>query len=109
MSTAFDEQVITGLKPPSKWNLIAINNDITAFDEVVWILTKALGMSESVAAEITVKIDREGQAKCNPKPMSRGLAELQLSKVNECKAQLALMYPQRSIQIMMLKFIIKED
>lgn len=109
MSTAFDEQVITGLKPPSKWNLIAINNDITAFDEVVWILTKALGMSESVAAEITVRIDREGQAKCNPKPMSRGLAELQLAKINQCKSQLAQMNPFRAIQVMALKFIIKED
>lgn len=109
MSTAFDEQVITGLKPPSRFNLWALNNDITAFDEVVWILTKALGMSESVASEITLKINREGKAKCNPKPMSRGLAELQLARVNQCKSQLAQMNPFRAMQVMALKFIIKED
>lgn len=109
MSTAFDEEVITGLKPPQKYNLWTINNDLTSFDEVVYILTKSFGMSESVAAEITMKVDKEGKAKCNPKPMSKGLAELQLAKVNECKAQLAMMIPVRAVQIMMLKFVIKED
>lgn len=109
MSTVFEEEVITGLKEPKKYNLWAINNDLTAWDEVVFILTRAFGMSESVASEITFKVDREGKAKCNPKPMSRGLAEAQLMKVEEVKRQLAQMYPFRSMQIMMLKFVIKED
>lgn len=109
MSTALDEEVTTRFKEPPKFNLWAINNDLTSFDEVVFILTRAFGMSESVASEITMKVDREGKAKCNPKPMSRGLAEAQLAKVNGVKAQLATMYPFRSMQIMMLKFVIKED
>ena len=109
MSVAFDEEVTTKLKPPAKFNIWAINNDLTAFDEVVFILTRAFGMSESVASEITFKVDREGKAKCNPKPMSRGLAEAQLAKVNGVKKQLASMYPFRSVQIMMLQFVIKED
>lgn len=109
MSTALDERTITGLKPPLKFNIFALNNDLTAFDEVVYILVKAFNMSESVAAEITVKVDTEGKAKCNPKPMSKGLAELQLAKVNTCKATLAMMIPTRAMQIMMLKFVVKED
>lgn len=109
MTTAFDEEVTTKLKNPPKFNLWAINNDFTSFDEVVFILVSAFNMSESVAAEITLKVDREGKAKCNPKPMSRGLAEAQLAKVNETKAQLAKLIPIRSEQIMMLKFVMKED
>lgn len=75
MSTDIQERVTTkeGLKPPLKYNVIALNNDLTSFDEVVFILTRAFNMSESVAAEITMKVDREGQAKCNPKPMSKNL------------------------------------
>lgn len=109
MSVVFEEETITKLKPPSKYNIWAINNDLTSWDEVVWILVQAFGMSESVASEITFKVDREGKAKCNPKPLSKGLAELQLQKVNECKISLAKMFPQRALQIMMLKFTMKED
>jgi len=111
MSTDIQERIDTkeGLKAPTKWNILAINNDLTSFDEVVFILVQAFNMSESVAAEITVKVDREGKAKCNPKPMSKGIAEAQLAKVNEVKSRLAQMIPSRGSQIMMLKFIIKED
>jgi ATP-dependent Clp protease adapter protein ClpS len=111
MSVIIEEKIDVkeDLKAPSKWNLFALNNDLTAFDEVVFILTHALNMSTSVASEITVKIDQEGRAKLNPKPMSQGLAQAQLDKVNATKRQLATMRPFRASQIMMLKFMIKED
>ena len=111
MSYAIEEtpDVDTKFKAPLKYNLWALNNDFTSFDEALFILTRACNMSESVAAEITLKIDREGKAKVNPKPMSLGLAQVLLSKVNEVKAQFARAYPIRAPQIMMLKFMIKED
>ena len=109
MSVTFQEEVITKFKKPAKYNVIALNNDDTAFDEVVYILVKAFSMSESVAAEITLKIDREGSAKCNPRPLSKGLAEVQLARANEVKVELSRLIPFRASQIMMLRFIVKED
>lgn len=111
MSVVIEEKVDVSedLKPPRKYNLFAINNDFTSFDEVVFILTRALGMSESVAAELTHIVDKEGKAKLNPKPMTRDIAEAYLNKINETKRALASLHSFRSAQIMMLKFIIKED
>jgi len=111
MSVEIQERVKIdeGLQVPRKFNLFAINNDYTSFDEVVWILTHALGMSESVAAELTRQVDREGQAKLNPKPLPRDLAEALLTKINDTKRTLAGMYPFRSAQVMMLKFVVRED
>lgn len=109
MSVTFEEETVTKFKSPPKFNILAINNDHTSFDEVVIILVKAFNMTESVAAEITAKVDKEGKAKCNPKPISKGLAEVQLAKVNDVKVQLARMMPFRSGQIMMLKFVIEEE
>lgn len=111
MSVAIEETTKTKLKKPPKFNIWALDNDITSFNEVVWILTRAFNMSESVAAELTTKIDREGRAKVNPKPMSKGLAEAQLDKVNNLKRQLAqiLGHIGRDKAVMALKFIIKED
>lgn len=115
MSVVIDEEttVETKLKPPTKFNLWALNNDITSFEEVIWILTTAFGMSSSVAGELARKVDSEGRAKVNPKPMSKALAQIQLDKVNDKKRELA--YSQvskllgRTRAIMELKFIIKED
>lgn len=111
MSVEIQERVRVdeGLQAPRKFNLFAINNDYTSFDEVVWILTHALGMSESVAAELTMKVDREGRAKLNPKPMPKDLAEALLTKINDTKRTLASMNPFRANQVMMLKFVVKED
>jgi ATP-dependent Clp protease adapter protein ClpS len=111
MSVEIQERVRTdeGLKAPPRFNLWAINNDYTSWDEVVFILTRALGMSESVANELTNKIDKEGKAKLNPKPMTKDIAEAYLAKVNETKRTLATMMPFRANQIMMLKFMVKED
>jgi ATP-dependent Clp protease adapter protein ClpS len=66
-------------------------------------------MSESVAVELTMKVDKEGKAKLNPKPMTYDVANAYLSKLNDTKRQLAGMIPFRSAQIMMLKFVVKED
>ena len=73
MSVIIEERVDIKeeLKKPPRFNTFAINNDITAFDEVVFILTKALNMSESVAAELTRQVDREGRARLNLRPLSR--------------------------------------
>lgn len=113
MSIEVQERVNTKtqLKSPPRYNIWALDNDITAFNEVVFILVKSFGMSESVAAELAVKIDQEGKAKVNPKPMSRGLAQAQLDKINTIKRQFAHTYALglRKKEIMTLKFIIKED
>jgi ATP-dependent Clp protease adapter protein ClpS len=111
MSIDIQERIATKdeLKVPPRFNIWAINNDFTSWDEVVFILTRALGMSESVASELTNKIDKEGKAKLNPKPMTKDIAEAYLAKVNETKRTLASMNPFRANQVMMLKFIVKED
>lgn len=109
MSVVLDEEVTTGLKVPKKYNIFAINNDYTSFDEVVFILVQALNMAPSVAAEITREVDSVGRAKVNPKPMSKGLAEAQLERINSTKTALAQMIPGRKSQIMMLKFEVRPE
>jgi ATP-dependent Clp protease adapter protein ClpS len=109
MSISIEERVDVTYDKPKKFNLFAINNDYTSWDEVVFILTRALGMSESVAGELTSQIDKEGKAKLNPKPMTKDIAEAYLAKINETKSLLAKMNPFRANQVMMLKFMVKED
>lgn len=111
MSTIIEERVTTQtkLKAPSKYNIWAIDNNLTSFAEVVFILVQSFGMSEGEAAKLTVKVDIEGKAKVNPKPMSKGLAEAQLDKIQNVKRALSQVRSNRASEVMMLKFIIKED
>ena len=111
MSIAIETKVETKIKlqAPKKYNIWAIDNDQTAFDEVVFILVQAFSMTVSVASELTCKIDIEGKAKVNPKPMSKGLAQAQLDKINTIKRGLSQMNIFRKKEVMMLKFTIKED
>ena len=113
MSIAIDEdiKIKEKLQTPKKYNIWALDNDHTAFNEVVYILVKSFNMSEGVASELTTKIDREGKAKVNPRPMSKGLAQAQLDKINNIKRYFAeaFLLGTRKKEIMMLKFIIKED
>lgn len=113
MSIAIEESITTKtkLKPPKKYNIWALNNDITSFDEVVWILVNALNINPSVAAELTIKVDREGKARVNEKPMSKGIAEAALTKVKVVQRTFAEthMAGSRKGAIMELKFIVKES
>lgn len=111
MSITLDERIETKIvtKVPKKYNLWALNNDLTAYDEVIWILTNALGMNPSVAAELTLKVDSDGRAKLNPSPLSYGLAQAYLNKLNDAKRRLASQHLIRRSEIMELKFITKED
>lgn len=111
MSVVIEETTDTKekLQPPKKFNIWCLDNDRTTFDEVIAILVNAFNMSRGVAAELTRKVNNEGRAKVNPKPMSKGIAQAQLNKVNSIKRTLAERIPFRSKEIMMLKFIIKED
>lgn len=111
MSFAIDEQVKTKIKlaEPTKYNLWALNNDLTSFDEVVMILVMALKINPSVAGELTLKIDKEGRAKLNPQPLSYNVAQALLTKLNDTKRLLASHSPHRRQAIMELKFITKEN
>lgn len=111
MSVILEDKTDTKIKlqPPLKYNIWALDNDATAFDEVVAILVRSTGVSPSVAAELTRKVDTEGKAKVNPRPLPRGLADAQLNKINNVKRALAKAIPFREKPIMMLKFIVKAD
>ena len=111
MSVVIDESIETKekLEVPKKYNIWALDNDYTSFDEVGFILINAFNMSVGVASELTRKVDNEGGAKVNPKPMSKEIAQAQLNKVNNIKIAFAKSRPFRANEIMMLKFIIKED
>jgi ATP-dependent Clp protease adapter protein ClpS len=113
VSTIIEERIdtTTKVKPPKRYNIWAIDNDFTSFDEVVYVLTKSFGMNKAVAAELTTKVDQEGKAKVNPKPMSRALAQAQMQRINDVKRHLAdsFMMGLRKKEIMMLKFTLKED
>lgn len=114
MSVEFDERVEVREKihPPKKFNIWTMNNDLTSFDEVVMILVKGAGLSESEAAALTIKVDTEGKAKVNKKPVSKNVAMALYKRLNDTKRAVSLI---REVQygrgraVMELKFVVKED
>lgn len=111
MSFEHDASVIEKVKlvPPKKYNVLAMNNDITSYDEVVYIISKAFSIPEGEAFKIARVVDMEGRAKCNKKPLSKNLADMQLQIINSIKLDLIRKIPSRAQAIGLLKFTLKED
>lgn len=111
MTTIFEEKTTTkvNIKSPSKYNVVAYDNDVTSFDEVVFILVGATKMSLTRARDLTVTIDTVGKAKINEEPLTKAIADLQLKALQNVKEGLASKIPYRRDAIMQLKFkVIKE-
>ncbi len=56
-----EEQETEGALP---WNVILYNDDVHSFNEVVFQVQKAVGVSSEIAFEITMEAHTKGQAVC---------------------------------------------
>lgn len=85
----------------SQYNVIMHDNDVTSFEEVVFILCAVFGKSESEAEALTRQIDSQGSAVCGV--YDEEIADTKITMVEETKQALISMVPHRRDAIAALK------
>lgn len=88
-----------------QYNVIVHNNDITNYDEVIFIISKVFDKSDEEAFEIARKVDTEGKGLCGT--YDKEVAEAKLVTVQLAKDFLSRDYPNRAIAINALKFTLE--
>lgn len=71
----------TELKPPSRYQVILMNDDFTTMDFVVEVLRDFFSMSEEQAAQIMLAVHKQGKAVCGT--YSKDVAETKAEQVNQ--------------------------
>jgi ATP-dependent Clp protease adaptor protein ClpS len=56
------DQILTNIKPPSRYKVIVLNDDYTPMEFVIAMLVTVFKHEESSALELTMKIHNEGAA-----------------------------------------------
>lgn len=88
------------------YNVIVHNNDVTSYDEVIFIVSKVFNKSEEESFEIARKVDTNGRGVCGT--YDEETANAKLYTVDMAKEYLCREFPHRSIQIRALKFTKEE-
>lgn len=60
----YEEETLTGLKPPSMYQVILFNDDFTPMDFVIEVLQLFFFKSYKKAEQIMWRVHQEGQAVC---------------------------------------------
>lgn len=89
-----------------RFNVIAHNNDITSYEEVVFIITKVFNKSENEAFEIANTVHNKGKGICGT--YDKEVAEVKLYTVDLAKQYLIQRFPHRAEPINALKFTMEE-
>jgi ATP-dependent Clp protease adaptor protein ClpS len=55
-----EKKTVTTLKPPKKWKVVFLNDDVTPMELVIELLTNVFRHSENSAKEITLEIHNTG-------------------------------------------------
>jgi len=69
------------LKPPSKYQVIILNDDFTTMDFVIDVLKNFFNMSEEQATQVMLAVHKKGQAICGT--YSKDIAETKAGQVNQ--------------------------
>lgn len=88
-----------------KYKVIVHNNDITSYEEVIFIISKVFDKTDEEAYEIAKKVDTEGKGLCGI--YDKEVAEAKLVTVQLAKDFLCRDFPQRYTPINALKFTIE--
>jgi ATP-dependent Clp protease adapter protein ClpS len=88
------------------YNIIVHNNDVTSYDEVIFIVSKVFNKSEEESFAIARKVDSEGKGLCGT--YDDETANAKLYTVDMAKQYLCQEFPHRSMQIKALKFTKEE-
>lgn len=94
------------IKEPSKYNVIVHNNDITSYDEVIFIVSRCFEKTEDQALQIAHKVNSEGRGVCGT--YTKEMADSKLELVDMAKKYLVQCMPWRSQPISALKFTLEE-
>lgn len=94
------------LEEIDKCKVVVHNNDITSYEEVIFIISKVFNKSEEEAFAIAREVDTKGKGICGV--YSREVAESKLITVQLAKDYLSERLPYRAESIDALKFTIEE-
>lgn len=89
-----------------RFHVIALNNDITSYDEVVFIIARVFDKSEEAAFDIAKEVDSKGKAICGT--YDKEVADAKVLTVQLAKDFLADHFPHRAEQINALKFTVEQ-
>jgi len=81
------------LETPRLYRVILLNDDITTFDFVIWLLQEVFGKGYNDAVELTFQIDREGSGVAGVYP--KEVAETKQEQVHTLARQAG--YPLRAV------------
>ena len=89
-----------------RYNVVVHNNEITSYDEVIFIVAKVFNKSEEEAFAIARLVDTQGKGICGT--YEKETAECKLLTVQLAKDYLCGHFPERYEQINALKFTLEE-
>lgn len=93
-------------KEPSRYHVIVHNNDITSYEEVIYVVSKTFDMTEKEAFDIAKQVDTVGQGICGT--YSKEIAETKLYLTDMIKESLITLLPFRAREIKELKFTMEK-
>ena len=95
------------LEEVHKYKVVVHNNDITSYDEVMFIITHVFSKSEEEAFAIARLVDTQGKGVCGV--YYKEMAEAKLLTVQLAKDYLIREYPHRMTPISALKFTMEQE
>ena len=89
-----------------RYNIFVHNNDVTSYEEVIFIISKVFLKTESESFDIATKVHNEGRGLCGT--YDEETANCKLQTVEMAKQYLCENFPHRAQAIAMLKFTKEE-
>jgi ATP-dependent Clp protease adaptor protein ClpS len=89
-----------------RFNVVVHNNEVTSYDEVIFIVSHVFNKSEEESFQIARKVDSEGKGICGT--YDGEVADVKLLAVDMAKQYLAERFPHRALHIKALKFTKEE-
>jgi ATP-dependent Clp protease adaptor protein ClpS len=96
----------TKIEEIPRFNVIVHNNDITSYDEVVFIIAKVFDKSEEEAYDLAKEVDQRQKAICGT--FDEEVANAKIRTTDLAKEYLINHFPHRREPIMALKFTLEQ-
>lgn len=95
------------LEEVHKYKVIVHNNDITSYEEVIFIISHVFNKSQDESFAIAKEVDTKGKGVCGV--YFKEIAEAKLLTVQLAKDYLVREYPHRMTPINALKFTMEQE
>lgn len=109
MSTQDETAVIerVKLKEPAKWKVIAHDNPITSYEEVIFVISRCFEKSEEEALQIAHDVNSNGKGVCGV--YTKEVAESKMVLVHLAKQYLIENFVHRAEAVNALKFTLEQE